>query len=169
MNLASITNQMASSARAIQSLAQDVPEQQARWKPREEDWSIVEVVSHLADEEVQDFRTRLDVTLHRPGEKWPPIDPQGWVTKRRYNEQDPAQSLRRFLLAREESLAWLKGLDVPDWQAAYEAPFGQITAGDILGAWVAHDLLHLRQLVELHWSHTTRMVEPYQVRYAGEW
>jgi hypothetical protein len=169
MNLESITNQMASSARAIQSLAQNVSEQQARRKPGVEDWSILEVVNHLADEEVQDFRTRLDVILHHPGEKWPPIDPEGWVTERRYNEQDLAHSLRRFLLAREESLAWLKGLDAPDWRAAYEAPFGQITAGDILAAWVAHDLLHLRQLVELYWAHTSRMVQPYGVRYAGEW
>jgi hypothetical protein len=77
--------------------------------------------------------------------------------------------LRGFLAAREESLAWLKNLSSPDWEAAYKMPFGPIRAGDVFAAWVAHDLLHMRQLVELHWAYTTRRLQPYRVEYAGEW
>jgi hypothetical protein len=33
----------------------------------------------------------------------------------------------------------------------------------------AHDLLHLRQLIELHWAYTQRATQPYQTRYAGDW
>jgi hypothetical protein len=49
------------------------------------------------------------------------------------------------------------------------APFGQISAGDMFASWVAHDLLHIRQLVELHWAYTTRQLQPYNVEYAGGW
>jgi len=66
-------------------------------------------------------------------------------------------------------LAWLRSLDSPDWEATYEAPWGPITAGDLLASWVAHDLLHMRQLVELHWHYKEEQVEPYSTRYAGEW
>jgi hypothetical protein len=44
-----------------------------------------------------------------------------------------------------------------------------MTAGDMFGAWVAHDLLHFRQLVELFWAYTTHRLEPHEVGYAGEW
>jgi hypothetical protein len=127
------------------------------------------VINHLLDEEEEDFRVRLDFALHRPDEPWPGIDPGGWVTERQYNGRDPGESLRNFLAAREKSLVWLKGLSSPNWETAYDAPFGRITAGDIFASWVAHDLLHIRQLVELHWAYTMMKVDPYRVNYAGAW
>jgi len=36
-------------------------------------------------------------------------------------------------------------------------------------AWLAHDILHLRQLVELRWHHLTSEAAPYDVQYAGPW
>jgi len=130
---------------------------------------ILEVIGHLYDEERLDFRVRLDFMLHRPGEPWPAINPQGWVQEHRYNEEELQELLGGFLAAREDSVRWLRGLLSPNWEAVYEAPFGQIRAGDLLAAWVAHDLLHMRQLVELHWGYLVKEVEPYQVVYAGEW
>jgi hypothetical protein len=91
------------------------------------------------------------------------------VTERRYNQQDPEATLREFLSQREASLAWLRALDSPDWEVTYEAPFGLIATGDLFAAWVAHDLLHMRQLVGLHWAYTTAQLEPYRTTYAGAW
>ena len=39
----------------------------------------------------------------------------------------------------------------------------------MLSAWVEHDVLHMRQLVELRHEHVLRITKPYQVKYAGEW
>lgn len=164
-----VLSQLESNAKVVQAQVQDASIEQARWKPSAKDWSILEVITHLWDEEIEDFRAHLDFILHHPDQPWPPIDPQGWITKRRYNEREPAESLEGFVRAREESLAWLRGLPAPDWEAVYEAPFGQMKAGDMLAAWVAHDLLHTRQLVELHWAYMTRRVQPYGVLYAGDW
>jgi hypothetical protein len=161
--------QMAENAERIRILVRGVSEQQARWRPDPASWSILEVVNHLLDEERQDFRVRLDYTLHRPGEPWPPIDPEGWVTERKYNQQDLEASLDAFLSERKASLAWLSGLSTPNWEATHETSFGPIAAGDVFAAWVAHDLLHMRQLVELHWAYTTAGLEPYRVDYAGTW
>jgi hypothetical protein len=169
MNLDDVLAQMANNGQVIQRLAGGISDAQARWKPGAEEWSILEVINHLADEEVEDFRAHLALILHRPDEPWPGIDPQGWVTARQYNRRDPASSLRDLGQARQESLAWLRGLGAPDWQAVTRAPFGQITAGDMMASWAAHDLLHMRQLVELHWAWTSRLVQPFRVRYAGEW
>lgn len=169
MNLEAVCAQMEKHAQAIRALAENVPDEQARWKPSAEDWSILEVINHLYDEEIEDFREHLDLILHRTDEPWSSIDPQGWVTARGYNQRDPAQSLDQFLRARQASIAWLKGLSDPHWSIVYPMPWGQLTAGDMLASWLAHDLLHLRQLVELHWAYTTRQVEPFDVGYAGGW
>ena len=169
MELDDLTSVIATHAARIRALVEGVEEEQARWKPDAASWSILEVVNHLWDEERQDFRVRLDYTLHRPGEAWPPIDPGGWVTERAYNQRALGPSLEGFLSEREASLAWLGQLEAPHWAASYETSFGPIRAGDLMAAWVAHDLLHMRQLVELHWAYTTDGLRPYDVRYAGTW
>jgi DinB superfamily len=169
MDLESFTSQMANHAATIRSLTIGISEEQFRWKPDPHNWSILEVINHLYDEECADFRVRLDIILHHPAQPWPPINPAGWVTERLYNQRDLAQSVDNFQEERRKSLAWLGGLDAPDWQASVTSPFGTLSAGDMFSAWVAHDLLHLRQLVELHWAYMRKAAQPYQINYAGEW
>jgi hypothetical protein len=169
MDLDHVITQLTRQAEAIRALVQGVPDDQARWKPSPDDWSTLEVVHHLCDEEIEDFRRHLDHILFHADQPWPRIDPGGWVTQRRYNQQDPAAVLAKFLAARQESLAWLAGLDAPDWNATVAMPWGSLTAGDMLASWAAHDLLHLRQLVELHYAWTRQAVAPYSVEYAGDW
>ena len=90
---------------------------------------------------------RLDIILYRPAEKAPPIDPAGWVTMREYNESDLFDTLTDYLREREKSLAWLKRLSSPNWDIEYTALFGSIKAGDMFASWMAHNTLHIRQLV----------------------
>lgn len=169
MKLEPLISQLAQNAERIRGLVCAVSDDQARWKPSPDQWSILEVINHLYDEERQDFKVRLDIIIHDPSRPWPAIDPEGWVTGRKYNQREIGKSLDDFLDARKESLDWLSGLTSPNWEALYDAPFGRITAGDMFASWVAHDLLHTRQLVELHWAWTTRLVAPYKVDYAGSW
>lgn len=170
MDLTALTTQMSVDAERITALVLGVSAEQARWKPTPDDWSILEVINHLYDEEREDFRVRLNLILHAPEQPWPPIDPRGWVTARRYNERDLAESLAGFRAERRQSLAWLHSLAAPDWNAGVPAPWGgTLSAGAMMAAWAAHDLLHLRQLVELQWAHTRRLVAPYSPEYAGEW
>jgi hypothetical protein len=169
LKLNRIIERMRANADAIAALARDVSDAQARWKPSETAWSLLEVVNHLYDEEREDFRTRVDYVLHRPGQHAPPIDPEVWVRARAYNQRDPAASLDAFLRERAASLEWLRGLHEPNWDAAYQAPWGVVRAGDLLAAWLAHDHLHLRQLNELHYAYLAEQAAPYSVEYAGDW
>ena len=169
MELAFFINQMDKQAGTIQSLPLGISDERAHWKPDPETWSILEVINHLYDEECLDFRVRLDIILHHPDQPWPPINPTGWVSEHGYNQRDLAKSVEDFMKERRKSLSWLRGLDSPDWDASATTPFGKMRAGDMLCAWAAHDLLHLRQLVELHWATTIQAAQPYQVSYAGEW
>ena len=154
----------------IAAMVDGVDQTQARWKPSPDDWSILEVVNHLYDEERDDFRTRFDLTLHRPEADWPPIHPSQWVIDRRYHERDLAQSVQAFLAEREKSLAWLRTLNDADLSVTHSHPqAGSMPAGEMLASWVAHDCLHIRQLTELHYSYLAQSAQPYAVYYAGDW
>jgi hypothetical protein len=169
LQVAALRDRLRAHADVFAGLVAGVGDEQARWRPEPAQWSILEVVNHLADEELEDFRARLDATLHRPGE-WPPIDPQGWPAARRYNERALADSLQRFLAARAESLTWLDGLVTPDWSRAYQHPrVGSITAGDLRTSWVAHDHIHIRQINRLHRDWVVTSLSDHSPEYAGQW
>ena len=115
----------------------------------------------------QDFRRRVYYTLEKPGEEWPPWDPVGSVTARDYNGRDVDEVTGEFEAERDTSLEWLRGLESPNWQATYKHPkIGELSAGDLLAAWAAHDYMHIRQLANLAVLYTTAHVEPFSARYA---
>ncbi len=155
----------------IRSLVEDITEEQARWKPNPEKWSILEVINHLYDEEREDFRKRLDLVLHKPGHPWPSNDPEGCIIERKYNNRDLADSLQKFLQERKHSVNWLESLSSPDWNAQYEHPqWGAISAGTLMASWVVHDFLHIRQLSGLHRVYIALLVKgSYSIDYAGTW
>src|SRR5262245_997699 len=137
MDLAYCRTRLRQSAAVIVALAEGVTPEQARWKPTPEQWSLLEVICHLLDEEREDFRQRLDLTLHHPEADWPPINPAGWVTERAYNQRELPAMVAAFAQERDRSLRWLDGLAHPDWSAAHAHPVaGKVTASDVLGAWV---------------------------------
>lgn len=153
----------------FESLLRDTPPAQRTWKPQPESWSLLEVVCHLYDEEREDFRSRLRSVLEDPSKPLPPIDPQTWVTERGYLSQDFAVKLDAFLHERVASVRWLESLVAPEWESAYPHPkFGPLTARMFLVNWLAHDYLHIRQVVRLQHQHlqaTSRV----SLDYAGSW
>lgn len=169
MEFETLYHDLAHGADIIRALVMGVTQAEAQVKPTPESWSILEVVCHLGDEEREDFRQRVDFMLNRPGEPWPPIHPGAWVTERKYNARDLEQSLNDFLAERAKSLVFLKGLAAANWNTSTVTPFGERKAGDLLCSWVAHDNLHMRQLVELRRVRLQKITEPYDIRYAGEW
>lgn len=170
MELAWTIKQLAAQQPAILALAEGLGAEDLRWRPAPGQWSMLEVLCHLLDEEREDFRQRLDLALHQPGAPWPPIDPQGWVLARAYQERDPAATMAGWRTERQRSLAWLRSLGAPDLGAVARHPGGfELRAGDLLAAWVAHDLLHLRQLVELRYGLAQQHAAAFSVEYAGDW
>lgn len=76
---------------------------------------------------------------------------------------------KRFFAERTGSLEWLQGLSGADWETSYTSQFGTMKAGDMFASWVAHDNLHVRQLVELRRAKIENMTKPYHWEYAGDW
>jgi hypothetical protein len=169
MNLDYFIGRFSKNRGVFESLVRTISPEQARWRPAPDKWSLLEVVNHLFDEEREDFRQRLKLTLEDPAQAWPPINPREWVTTRGYNERELDTSLNNFLGERQASLQWLGQLSAPNWQNSNEGPNGILTAGDLLASWLAHDFLHIRQLTRLHWQYVGAIADSYQTTYAGPW
>ena len=162
---------------SLQSFGESLPaliigisDDDSKWKPPSGNWSVLEIVCHLIDEEIEDFRHRLEMTLRDPSENWPAIDPPAWAIERNYNEQVLAEKVEMFVSERKKSVDWLKSLADPDWNCTYNHDhFGPMKAGDLLAAWSAHDFLHSRQIAKRRYEMVCRDASEYKADYAGGW
>ena len=161
--------------RSLAVLLEGVSDPDARWRPGDEHWSLVEIVSHLVDEDLDDFGTRLRLTIESPDEDWPLIDPVAAATERHYRDRSLATMLHEFAAVRRTKIGWLRTVVDADWSTTATHPrlqhptFGGMSAGDLLAAWCAHDALHLRQIAKRLHQLTDHHSGPHAVGYAGDW
>ena len=109
-------------------------------------WSIGQVLRHLADSEVVwGWRLRLVLAQHRPALTG--YDQDAWAERLRYEDADPATSLREFRAVREANLRLLDGLSSKDLQrVGVHAERGEQTLAHMIKLCAGHDLLHLQQI-----------------------
>ena len=151
-------------------LLADLSADDARWRPSESDWSILEIICHLIDEDLDDFGTRLRMTLEAPEAEWPEIDPQAAAKTRGYRDRDLRTMLHQLRAVRRTEVNWLHTVADQDFFIEKSQPtFETIRAGDILAAWCAHDDLHLRQIARRLHEMTTHKAGPFATDYAGDW
>ena len=154
----------------VSALVKDLDEETWHYKPPSGNWSIVEVVCHLRDEEVEDFRLRVKSTLEDPTKTWPKIDPEKTAIDRNYQSDNPHQALADFLHERKASLDWLHTLPkTVDWSRSYQHPeVGLVPASRLLGSWAGHDLLHLRQITKRLFE-CMQIASDHNLDCAGDW
>ena len=151
------------------SLFEGISREEYLWKPQPEKWCLLEIVCHLFDEEREDFRARLKHTLETPQLPMPKIDPQGWVTERKYIEKDFRETVNAFITERKKSVQWLHTLTSPAWSNEYDHPSaGKLSAEMFLTNWLAHDYLHFRQITFTKYQY---LIKHFSTRYdyAGNW
>jgi hypothetical protein len=167
--LGDIIRQLTVNAQAIQAVVESISDEQAGWQPDANTWAMQTVIEHLYNEERGDFRAHLQEIFNDPPQPWGALQPP-WTSV-----ADFRQALAGFLAEREASIAWLRTLPAPNWDATISASFGpqnellELSAGDLLVSWVAHDHLHLRQVNELLFAWNAHQAQPYKVDYAGGW
>lgn len=171
MNVAALIDRLERFPPVLTALVGMVTPEQARLKPASGAWSILEIVCHLGDEETDDFRARLRMTLEDPTIVWPKTDPEAAARDGRYNERDLRHELDRFIRERGESVKWLRSLAAPNWNNTVVRSGRTMRAGDLMVSWVAHDALHIRQTAKRLYELAAADGQPegFGTRYAGEW
>ncbi|HEX2901019.1 MAG TPA: DinB family protein [Bacteroidia bacterium] len=169
VHLAHILDELERNAAIFEALLLDLPTELVQWRPAPDKWNILEIVCHLRDEERDDFRKRVHQTLTDPSVAPPSIDPEGWVKARQYAEQEYALVLESFADARRASVTWLRALDHPQWTNTWQHPqLGPLSAESFLNNWLAHDYLHIRQILQRKFGYL-QQVSGNDLSYAGEW
>ena len=146
------------------ALVAGVPDEQARWKPDAESWSIL----------------KRSITNGRGARNFAPASTTRCTGPARsgYPSTQVANACSATTSAIERvagRMAWpsatLNG-GLTGWRrptdAAGFAPGATCPGGHPL-ARAAHDLLHMRQLVELHWRGRRRNWSPAHVQYVCDW
>lgn len=164
-----IIDQLESNFHTFKSILSNIPEELIRWRSEAGKWNFLEIVCHLNDEEREDFRTRVMQVLEDPSVTFPSIDPVGWVEQRNYAAKNFDTMLLRFLEERKLSVSLLREMKQPPWSNTYHHPkLGPLSGTLLLSNWLAHDYLHLRQLLKLKYDyHKQKSGE--ELSYAGNW
>ncbi|MGM5470068.1 DinB family protein [Flavobacteriaceae bacterium LMO-SS05] len=164
-----IIEQLNRNKAVFQDLLTNNTEEQVLWKQAPEKWCLLEIVCHLYDEERYDFRFRTQWVLETPNQSPPPIDPVGWVLAHHYIKQDYSKMLNTFLMERDQSLIWLQSLKNVNWDHTFEHPkLGTLSAKHFLTNWLAHDYLHMKQILKLKYDFLKHQSGE-NLDYAGVW
>ena len=132
----------------LRGLMASIDEEDAKWKPAPERFSIAEVLAHLSHSEAQCYRLRLDRFI---AESLPELEPDdAQMHLELYLNADPEHEFHHFEEQRENNVAYLRDLpaEAGERKALHKAA-GEITLNQMLHEWVLHDLGHIRQLAEL--------------------
>ena len=107
--------------------------------------------------------------FEKPNQIPPPFNPIEWVNERKYIEQDFHQVLNNYINEREQSITWLKSLKEVNWNHSFEHPkLGTLSANYFLTNWLAHDYLHIRQILKLKFNYLEKRSNS-GLEYAGNW
>jgi hypothetical protein len=132
----------------LHGLMTELSEEDARWKPSPERFSVAEVLAHLSHSEGDCYRMRLERFMTETRPEFESDDAQMYLDL--YRDADPDEAFDHFKDQRRANIKFLRHLpdDARD-RVALHREFGEITLAQMLNEWALHDLGHIRQIAEL--------------------
>ena len=132
----------------LRGLMAELTEEDARWKPAPDRFSVAEVLAHLSHSESHCYRMRLDRFMAETRPEFEPDDAQMYLDL--YRDADPEDALDQFEERRRNNTEFLRGLPAGAGdRLALHQEYGEITVSQMLHEWALHDLGHVRQIAEL--------------------
>lgn len=130
---------------AIRERIAGLAEEQLVWKPDADQWSVKEIVAHLADSSlVHGVRVRKIVV-----ETHPPLlqyDQDAWVASARSNEAAIEDILSAFEALLEHNASFYQRLGEEDWQRFALNDGKEVTVADVFQGFIRHVHTHLAQI-----------------------
>jgi uncharacterized damage-inducible protein DinB len=135
----------------LTALLRGLPEEWTKSTAGPDTWSAYNVVGHLLHAEETDWIPRVRIILeHGEARSFDSFDRAAMFEKYRGYSLD--QLLAAFEQARAQSLATLDEWRLTPEQLAFKGThpaLGIVTLSQLLATWVAHDLNHIGQIVEV--------------------
>jgi hypothetical protein len=125
---------------------EDLNEGQMQYVPAIGEWSIHEIVIHLADSEVVGHM-RIRKTIAEAGSTLPIYDEETWAGKLSYRLQDQSLAIELFRALRSSTASLLRALPAETWQRTSLHPErGEMSLYDVFVLYLEHGEIHLQQI-----------------------
>jgi hypothetical protein len=132
----------------LRGLMVELTEEDRRWKPSPDRFSVAEVLAHLSHCEEGLYRVRLDRFMAESRPEFESGDVQNYLHL--YRNADPEEAFGHFEEQREKNIEFLRELPASAGdRLALHQKYGEITLSQMLNEWSLHDLGHIRQIAEL--------------------
>jgi hypothetical protein len=139
----------AATASTLAQLVEAVPASTLRKRPAPEQWSVVEILAHLADSEIV-CGWRLRAILGAPGSPIAAYDQNTWAVAGHYAERDARESIEQFRAIRKANLSLLHSLTPEQWKHyGMHSERGKETIERVVNMISGHDLNHIQQIEQI--------------------
>jgi hypothetical protein len=143
-NLKSLPNE-------LEDLVEGLSDEELRWRPIPNKWSIAEILAHLRDVEREAFQVRLRRTIGEDTPTFELWDQDRAAADRDYIAQSGRAALDEFKALRAETVASLESVPVEKWERVGVHPErGPATLEEQVTRQVKnHDLTHMIQIKDI--------------------
>lgn len=133
----------------LRSLLDNVTEEQLRFKPDENTFSLKENLLHLRDLEIEGFGRRIRLMLAENCPILRDIDGEELARLRRYQTANAFHALKEFSYARVANLAYLRNMTGLQYRRKAFWNDQEITLFQVVERWLGHDQQHLMTMEQL--------------------
>jgi uncharacterized damage-inducible protein DinB len=132
--------------RALAELIAGVSDEVLRQPPSPGKWSVIEILSHLAEDEVA-TSWRYRQMLENDGIRLEGFDQDKWSSWGDYRSRSAKESLELFRLLREANLKMFARLTPEEWQRkGVHSERGPTSVEGLMRHMAGHDLNHMEQI-----------------------
>ena len=129
---------------------QHFPREMWNFKPASDQWSIHEIMIHLADSEANSY-IRCRRCIAEPGQAVMAYDEHQWAAALRYRDQRIEEALDLFKALRVQTHQLIQSLPDPVWAHTLEHPeHGTLSLDDWLEVYEQHIPQHIEQMRDVY-------------------
>ncbi len=130
-------------------LIDGVSSEHLRRRPAPDKWSVVEILAHLAEDELASS-WRYRQMLEHDGETLHGFDQELWAALGNYATWSVREALELFRLLRQANLRMLDTLSPGQWEhSGNHVERGKLTVRELARHMAAHDINHVKQIETL--------------------
>jgi hypothetical protein len=147
LNLSDIVALLARTPASLTALLEGLPDTLVAATEGADTWSPYDVIGHLIHGERADWIPRARHILAGEGRPFDPFDRTAQFTES--GGRSVSELLATFAALRRENVAALSGMNLTSAElsrAGRHPELGDVTLGQLLAAWVVHDLDHVGQI-----------------------
>ena len=147
MNLKTVYDTLSRTPAAFRALLSGASEQALAYREAADAWNAHEVLCHVTDGEVTDWRPRVAIIMANGDKRFTPFDRLGG--HRTYGRWPIPALLDEFDRLRRDNLSYLAQLNLDSAALSHTGlhpEFGAVTLEQLLSCWMVHDLAHIAQI-----------------------